>query len=276
MDPMRNLLRPGSRLPRRLTQLLAGLVLYGGSMAMLIRSGLGLDPWDIFHDGLTRHLPLSFGTVVIVVGALVLLLWIPLRQKPGIGTVLNVIVIGLAVDAGLALLPDAEGWVERVALMVVAVVLNGLAGALYVGAHLGTGPRDGLWVALSRRTGKSTRLIRTLLELTVLGIGWLLGGAVGIGTVVYALAIGPLVQWFMPWVAVRLETGPAQPERAGRPRRRARPLTRWVPRLTRWVSLLLIADNLRAFVTSMTPEVLQFRAPGFHREAPNSRQHRRT
>jgi uncharacterized membrane protein YczE len=210
---MRNLLPPGNRLPRRLTQLMVGLVLYGASMAMLIRSGLGLDPWDIFHDGLTRHLPLSFGTVVIVVGALVLLLWIPLRQKPGIGTVLNVIVIGLAVDAGLALMPDAEGWVERVALMVVAVVLNGLAGALYVGAHLGTGPRDGLWVALSRRTGRSTRLIRTVLELSVLGIGWLLGGAVGIGTVAYALAIGPLVQWFMPWVAVRLETAPAQPAR---------------------------------------------------------------
>ncbi len=219
MDPMRTFLTPGGRLPRRLTQLIAGLLLYGGSMAMLIRSQLGLDPWDIFHDGLTRHLPLTFGTVVIVVGALVLLLWIPLRQKPGIGTVLNVIVIGLAVDAGLALLPVAGGWAERVALMVGGVVLNGLAGALYVGAHLGTGPRDGLWVALSRRTGFSTRLVRTVLELTVLGIGWLLGGAVGIGTVVYALAIGPLVQWFMPWVAVRLDPEPpaAGPERATGP-----------------------------------------------------------
>ena len=156
---MRTFLTPGGRLPRRLTQLIAGLLLYGGSMAMLIRSQLGLDPWDIFHDGLTRHLPLTFGTVVIVVGALVLLLWIPLRQKPGIGTVLNVIVIGLAVDAGLALLPVAGGWAERVALMVGGVVLNGLAGALYVGAHLGTGPRDGLWVALSRRTGFSLSLI---------------------------------------------------------------------------------------------------------------------
>lgn len=190
------------RLPRRLIQLNFGLLLYGWSMAMLVRAGLGLDPWDIFHDGLTRHLPLSFGQVVIGVGAAVLLLWIPLRQRPGIGTVLNVVVIGLATDLGLAVMPPVEGWPAGSAMLAAGIVLNGIAGALYVGARLGPGPRDGLWVAISARTGWSIRAVRTILELTVLGIGWLLGGTIGVGTVAYALAIGPLVQWFMPKVEV--------------------------------------------------------------------------
>ncbi len=195
---------------RRFTQLLVGLALYGWSMAMLVRSQLGLDPWDVFHQGLTNQLPFSFGQVTMGVGALVLLLWIPLRHRPGIGTVLNVIVIGLAVDAGLALIPEADGWVERIALLVAGVVANGLAGALYVGARLGTGPRDGLWVALTARTGLSIRVVRTALELTVLGAGWLLGGTVGIGTLAYAVSIGPLVQLFLPWVQVPLpEPDPA-------------------------------------------------------------------
>jgi len=192
------------QLVRRISQLLVGLVLYGVSMAMLVRSGLGVDPWDVFHQGLANHVPLTFGQVTIVVGALVLLLWIPLRQRPGLGTVLNVIVIGLAADAGLAVIPVANGWPAGVALMIGGVVFNGLAGALYVGARLGPGLRDGLWVALTQRTGHSIRLVRTVLEVTVVVVGWLLGGVVGIGTLVYALAIGPLVQWFMPWVEVRL------------------------------------------------------------------------
>lgn len=190
--------RPG----RRLSQLLIGLVLYGWSMAMLLRSGLGLDPWDVFHQGLTNHLPLSFGQVTIVVGALVLLLWIPLRQRPGLGTVLNVFVIGLAADAGLAAMPAITDLAGQVAMLIGGVVANGMAGALYVGARLGPGPRDGLWVALTKRTGHSIRLVRTVLEVTIVAIGWLLGGVVGIGTLVYALAIGPLVQLFMPWVEV--------------------------------------------------------------------------
>ncbi|HOC12299.1 MAG TPA: hypothetical protein PKJ61_00275 [Propionicimonas sp.] len=200
--------RPG-RFGRRLSQLLVGLVLYGVSMAMLVRSGLGVDPWDVFHQGLANHVPLSFGQVTIAVGALVLLLWIPLRQRPGLGTLLNVIVIGLAADAGLALIPIAESWLAGTGLMLGGVAANGLAGALYVGARLGPGPRDGLWVALTQRTGHSIRLVRTVLEVTVVAVGWLLGGVVGIGTVVYALAIGPLVQLFMPWVEVRLD----EPER---------------------------------------------------------------
>ncbi len=197
-------MRLPARFPRRLAQLLVGLVLFGWSMAMLVRAGLGLFPWDVFHQGLTNLVPLSFGQVTIAVGAVVLLLWIPLRQRPGLGTVLNVVVIGLAADAGLALIPEAVGWVAQSAMLAGGVVANGLAGALYVGARLGPGPRDGLWVAITRRTGRSIRLVRTVLELAVVAAGWLLGGTVGVGTVAYALAIGPLVQFFMTWVEVRL------------------------------------------------------------------------
>jgi len=194
-----------ARIGRRLPQLLVGLVLFGWSMAMLVRSGLGLDPWDVFHQGLANPLPITFGQVTIVVGALVLLLWVPLRQRPGIGTVLNVFVIGLAADAGLAAMPAITGLPGQIAMLLGGVVANGLAGALYVGARLGPGPRDGLWVALTKRTGHSIRLVRTVLEVTIVAIGWLLGGVVGIGTVVYALAIGPIVQLFMPLVEVRVD-----------------------------------------------------------------------
>ncbi|HEY3408647.1 MAG TPA: hypothetical protein VGK53_10805 [Propionicimonas sp.] len=202
------------RFGRRLPQLLVGLVLYGWSMAMLIRSGLGLDPWDVFHQGLANHLPITFGQVTILVGALVLLLWIPLRQRPGIGTVLNVFVIGLAADAGLAAMPAVTGLPGQIAVLLGGVVANGLAGALYVGARLGPGPRDGLWVALTKRTGHSIRVVRTVLEVTIVAIGWLLGGVVGVGTVVYALTIGPIVQFFMPWVEVRLDAAEPLPEPA--------------------------------------------------------------
>lgn len=190
------------RLPRRLAQLLAGLFLYGWSMAMMVRSGLGLDPWDVFHYGLTRHVPLSFGQVTIVVGAVVLLAWIPLKQRPGIGTILNIFVIGLAADFGLSVMSQPGNFVGRSVLLVGGIVLNGLAGALYVGAHLGPGPRDGLWVAVTRKYGLSIRVVRTVIELTVLVIGWLMGGVVGVGTVLYALSIGHLNQFFMRYVRV--------------------------------------------------------------------------
>ena len=190
------------RLPRRLVQLLVGLFLYGWSMAMMVRSGLGLDPWDVFHYGLARHLPLSFGQVTIVVGAIVLLAWIPLRQRPGIGTVLNIFVIGLSADFGLFIMSQPGNLVGRSALLVGGIVLNGLAGALYVGAHLGPGPRDGLWVAITRRYGLSIRLVRTVIELSVLVVGWLMGGVVGVGTVLYALSIGHLNQYFLTHVQV--------------------------------------------------------------------------
>jgi uncharacterized membrane protein YczE len=207
-------LRAG-RTVRRLVQLLVGLVLYGVSMAMMLRAGLGLDPWDVFHLGVARNLPLSFGTVVIVVGALALLLWIPLRQWPGLGTIANVVVIGLATDGALAVLDAPSGLPARVALLLGGIVLNGLAGALYIGSQFGPGPRDGLMTGLVLRTGLSIRLVRTSLELTVLAVGWLLGGVVGLGTVLYAVAIGPIVQVFLPLLTVSLELPAAVPGAAG-------------------------------------------------------------
>lgn len=192
----------GRRMTRRMVQLVIGLWLYGATMALLVESGLGLDPWDVFHEGLTHHLPLTFGQVVILVGAVLLLLWVPLRQRPGIGTVLNVVLIGIAVDVTLALLPTPDALGVQIGFLLVGVVGNGIAGALYIGADLGTGPRDGLWTGIVRRTGRSVRLVRTTLEVTVLVVGFVLGGTVGVGTVLYALAIGPVVQLFLPLTQV--------------------------------------------------------------------------
>ncbi|MCN0178730.1 YczE/YyaS/YitT family protein [Salinispora arenicola] len=197
---------------RRLTQLYAGLTLYGVSMALLIRSGLGLDPWDVFHQGLAGHTGLSFGTVTIAVGTLVLLLWIPLRQRPGLGTVSNVVVVGLVVDATLALLPADLPLATRTALLVGGIVANGTATGLYLGARLGPGPRDGLMTGfVARRPRFSIRLVRTTIEVAVLGLGWLLGGTVGPGTVAYALSIGPLTQFVLPRVTVPLPPNPTPP-----------------------------------------------------------------
>ncbi|RAO21813.1 membrane protein YczE [Micromonospora noduli] len=194
---------------RRLVQLYLGLTLYGVSMALMIRSDLGLDPWDVFHQGLSELTGLSFGTVTIGVGALVLLLWIPLRQRPGLGTVSNVVVIGLVVDATLALLPAAGPLSVQIAMLVTGIVANGAATALYLGARLGPGPRDGLMTGyVARRPGRSIRLVRTVIEVTVLALGALLGGTVGVGTVAYALAIGPLAQFFIPLFAVPEGTEP--------------------------------------------------------------------
>jgi len=206
----RQQLRAG-RLPRRLAQLVVGLWLYGTAMAMFIRSGLGLDPWDVLHYGIQTRWGVSFGTVVIVVGFAVLLLWIPLRQWPGLGTVANAVVVGLATDATLTLLPAPQQLGLRWALLLGGIALNGVAGAMYIGSQLGPGPRDGLMTGIARRTGRSIRLVRTVLELTVLGVGWLLGGVVGLGTVLYALSIGPAVQAFLPLLTIRLN--PPAPER---------------------------------------------------------------
>jgi uncharacterized membrane protein YczE len=190
----RRVRRPPRRLPRRLAQLYAGLVLYGVSMALLVRADLGVMPWDVLHQGLARSVGGSLGSVSIVVGALVLLLWVPLRQWPGVGTVSNVVVIGLAVDASLALLPAVgDGLVLRWLLVVAGVVLNAVATAAYIGVRLGPGPRDGLMTGLVARTGWSVRLVRTGIEVVVLS-GWLLGGTLGVATALYALSIGPLVQ----------------------------------------------------------------------------------
>ena len=200
-------LRAG-RLPRRLAQLYAGLVLYGASLGVMVRGDRGLAPWDVLHSGLIRHVPITLGQAVILVSVLVLLLWIPLREVPGLGTVSNAIVVGLAADATLIVLDRPDALWLGLLLMASGVVLNGLATAMYIGAQLGRGPRDGLMTGLARRTGRSLRLVRTTLEVTAVVIGLLLGGALGLGTVVYAVAIGPLAQWMLPVWLVRLEPPP--------------------------------------------------------------------
>lgn len=193
---------------RRLSQLFAGLWLYGASMAMQIRATLGLDPWDVLHEGLTRRTGLSFGAIVAITGVLVLLAWIPLKQKPGIGTIANVVVIAVAVDVTLWMMPAPQELLPRIVLLVLGIVLNAVAFAAYVGSRLGPGPRDGMVTGFCRRTDTSLRLVRTVVELLVLGTGWLLGGTVGIGTILYALGIGPLTQLFLPALTWRERSRP--------------------------------------------------------------------
>ncbi|CAM3404590.1 hypothetical protein NODU109028_15435 [Nocardioides dubius] len=200
-------LRAG-RLRRRLTQLLFGLVLYGISLALMVRGALGLAPWDVLHSGLIRHIDLTLGQMVVVMSLVVLLLWIPLREKPGLGTLANAFVVGFSADAALALLSEPDAWWARVLLLLSGVVLNGLATALYIGSQFGRGPRDGLMTGLARRTGRSLALVRTGLEITVVVIGLVLGGVAGAGTVLYALTIGPLAQLMLPWVVVQLPETP--------------------------------------------------------------------
>jgi uncharacterized membrane protein YczE len=206
------------RLGRRLTQLYAGLALYGASSALLVRSGLGLEPWNVLHQGLAERTGLSIGVVLTIVGAAVLLAWIPLRQRPGLGTISNVLVIGMAMDATLALVPDTHGWTLRVTLMVAGIVLNGAATGLYIAARFGPGPRDGLMTGLHQRTGVSIRLVRTVIEFTVVATGFALGGTVGIGTLLYAVAIGPLTQLFLRVFAVPSASGGSAIVATGQPR----------------------------------------------------------
>ena len=183
---------------RRLILLYVGLVLYGLSSAMMVRAGLGLDPWNALHEGISLRLNVSFGTVIIGVGALLMLLWIPLRQRPGIGTISNVVLIGLAADAALMFLPQPVSLAVRVGMLIAAIILNGIASGMYIGAGLGPGPRDGLMTGLAARSGWSIRLTRTGIEISVLVLGWLLGGTIGIGTIFYALAIGVIIDVTLP------------------------------------------------------------------------------
>ncbi|MGH2967587.1 MAG: YczE/YyaS/YitT family protein [Solirubrobacteraceae bacterium] len=206
-----------ARLARRLLQLYSGLVLYGVSSALIILSALGNDPWDVLHQGLSRQTGIGTGAWVCIVGALVLLLWIPLRQRPGLGTLSNVVVIGLVMEVVLTSFEAAEGAGARAVLLLAGVVLNGIATGLYIGASLGPGPRDGLMTGLAAR-GHSLRAVRTGIELTVLAAGAALGGTVGIGTLVYALSIGPLAHVFVP--AFTVPPGDREPVVA--PRRAAR------------------------------------------------------
>ncbi|QMR76936.1 YitT family protein [Enterobacter sp. RHBSTW-00175] len=184
---------------RRLVQLYVGLGLYGLSTAMFIRSDLGVDPWDVFHLGVAIQLGLSIGTVIILIGAAVLLLWVPLRQWPGLGTISNVICIGLAADATMALIPELTSLPLRIALLVAGIIVNAIATGMYIGAGFGPGPRDGLMTGIHARLGWSIRSVRTSIEVAVLLIGIMLGGSFGVGTVLYALTIGPLIQICLPW-----------------------------------------------------------------------------
>lgn len=195
---------------RRLLQLFIGLWVFGASVALLVRAGLGLDPWDVLHQGISERTGISLGVVVIAASFLVLALWVPLRQKPGIGTVANVLLVGLSVDATLAVLPPTTELPWQIALLVAGILGNGLATGLYIGAGLGPGPRDGLMTGLAAR-GISIRLARTAIEVAVLAVGWLLGGTVGVGTVAYALAIGPLAHVFVPLCTVPARHAPYAP-----------------------------------------------------------------
>ena len=188
---------------RRFTQLQLGLLLYGLSIALMVRSGLGMNPWGVFHQGLSGVTGISLGMVVNGVGALVLLVWIPLRQWPGIGTLSNVLVIGVAADAALWLLPPVEGLLLRSVFLIVAIVLNGVATGAYIGAGLGAGPRDGLTTGVVRLTRWEVRWVRMGIEAVVLALGWMLGGAVGVGTILYTLSTGPLMQIFLPMFTLR-------------------------------------------------------------------------
>lgn len=186
---------------RRFVRLLGGLSLFGLSLALMVRADLGLGPWDVLHQGLARRVGIPIGTMTIVVGAIVLLAWIPLRQRPGLGTALNVVLVGVAVDASLGVLPPVHDLVYRVALLLAGTALTAVATGLYVGAAFGPGPRDGLMTAIAAR-GVPIGVARTAIEGSVLVVGLLLGGSVGIGTVVFALAIGPLVHYALPRLAV--------------------------------------------------------------------------
>lgn len=196
-------------MPLRIGQLFTGLFLYGFGLALMVRAGLGVSPWDVLTQGVALHTGLGFGFLTTVIGAVVLLIWIPIRQKPGIGTVLNVLLVGASADVGLWVVPPQDALVLRVLLFAAGLLLVAVATGLYLGARFGPGPRDGLMTGIHRRTGWPIWVVRTSIELIVLGTGWLLGGNVGIGTLAFALLIGPLVNVTLPLLRI--------PERRPRP-----------------------------------------------------------
>jgi uncharacterized membrane protein YczE len=186
---------------RRIIQLLLGLVLYGLADSLMIRAAVGVDPWTVFAQGISARTGVGIGWVTNVVGIFVLLLWIPLRQKPGIGTVVNIIVIGPAIELGLRLIPPATGIWAQVLYFGGGLLMVAVGSGLYIGARFGPGPRDGLMTGIHRRTGWPIWIGRTMVEATVLLVGWLLGGNVGLGTLAFALLIGPLCGWTLPLFA---------------------------------------------------------------------------
>ncbi|NUR50336.1 MAG: hypothetical protein HOV71_19600 [Hamadaea sp.] len=195
-------MRFGDKTVSRLLRLVTGLALYGVSIQLMIAAHLGNQPWSVLDQGLHTKTGLTIGTIVVIVAAVVLLCWIPLRQKPGLGTIANMLLIGPFVDLTALVLPEPRAMWVRIAYLLGGVLLNAIATGLYIGAHFGPGPRDGLMTGLAKR-GLSIRVARTSIEVVVVAIGFLLGGTFGIGTVLYALAIGPLAQVFIPLFAVR-------------------------------------------------------------------------
>ena len=193
---------PHLLLIRRIAQLLVGLFAYGFAIGMMVQAGIGVAPWDVLSQGIALHTGIPFGWVTNIIGGLVLLLWIPIRQKPGLGTLLNVLLVGSSAQVGLTLVPAQHDWWSQALLFAGGLALLAVATGLYIGANFGPGPRDGLMTGIHHRFGWRTWIVRTVIEATVLAIGWLLGGNVGIGTVVFALAVGPMVTVTMPLLAV--------------------------------------------------------------------------
>lgn len=204
------------RLARRLVQMMIGLTGFGLSLAMLLRSGLGGAPWDVFHAALAERLGATVGSMSIAVSFVLLLLWIPLRERLGIGTVANAIWVGVSIDLGMLILPEASSLPVAIALMLLGVVVNGISGAVYIGAQLGAGARDGLMTALSRVLSRPVGPVRIVLEVIVLVTGWLLGGPLGLGTVVYAIALGPVIQLVLPHVLIPVRSVPGREPGAAR------------------------------------------------------------
>ena len=198
----------GRRMLRRVPQLLISLFLYGIGIAFIVRGVLGAAPWDVLTQGIATHLPPSFGTITIIVSGIVLLMWIPLRQKPGVGTVLNALLVGPAADVGFLIIPETDVLWLRVIFFAIGLTVLAAATGLYIGTHFGPGPRDGLMTGLHRVTGRPIWLVRTALEVSVVLVGWLLGGNVGLGTVAFALLVGPMCQFFMRVFEVRLPGEP--------------------------------------------------------------------
>ncbi|WP_349427363.1 hypothetical protein [Microbacterium sp. LWS13-1.2] len=185
-------------MPRRVLQLLVGLFLYGAGCALTVQAGLGVDPWTVFAQGLSVRTGVGIGWITNIVGFFVLLLWIPLRQKPGIGTVANILLVGTSMQLVIGVVPPVTGFAAQLATLLGGILLVAIASGLYIGARFGPGPRDGLMTGMNARLGWPIWLCRTLVELSVLLIGWLLGGTVGIGTVLFAVLIGPLVHLALP------------------------------------------------------------------------------
>ena len=202
----RTLLIPlrGPRLSLRMVNLVVGLILFGLGIGFMLQSGLGVPPWDVLHQGLANRFGLTVGIWSIVVSGIVLVGWLPLKEPYGVGTLLNAVIIGLTIDGSALVLPHADTMLEQIGMLAFGILLIGFGSGLYIGANLGPGPRDGLMTGVAR-LGPSIRLTRTIIEVAALTIGWMLGGTFGIGTVAFAVFIGPIVQFFLPRLQLRIQ-----------------------------------------------------------------------